>query len=43
MEQDDADDVKHEELLGMQRPHHDGPQFELETDLGQRFQDKEYD
>ena len=24
VKQDDADDVKHEELLGMQRPHHDG-------------------
>lgn len=43
VEQDDADDVKYEELLGMRRPHHDGSQFELETDLGQRLQDKEYD
>lgn len=43
VEQDNADDVKHEKLLGMRRPHHNGSQFELETNLGQRLQDKEYD
>lgn len=43
VEQDNADDVKDEKLLGMQRPYHNCYQFELETNLGQHFQDKEYD
>lgn len=35
-------DVKHEELLGKRRPHHDGSQVEFETSLGERFQDQQY-
>ena len=27
----------------MQKPYYNGSQFELETNLGQRLQDKEYD
>ena len=42
MKQNDADDVKHKELLNMQKPHHDNSQIELETNLEQRLQNEEY-
>lgn len=42
VEQDDVDDVKYKELLGIQKSHNDGFQFELEIHLGQHLQDKEY-
>lgn len=37
-----GDDVKHEELLGMRRPNHDGSQAEVKTDLGDYSVDKSY-